>query len=262
MELGLKGRVAIVTGGSQGIGKAIAISLAAEGASLVLGARNEATLQALASEIQATYHVPVLVQSTDITKSTDIDNLVTKAIATYGHIDILVNNGGGPPATRFDNTDSDAWAQAFELILMSMVHSCHAVIPYMREQRWGRIINIVSTSVKQPIDSLILSNSIRSGVIGLAKSLANELGRDNILVNNVCPGYTLTDRLQELINVRATNNITAAEVVEMWQQEIPLGRLGRPEEIADYVVFLASERASYITGTTVAVDGGRIKGII
>ena len=262
MDLGLKGRVAIVTGGSQGIGKAVATSLAAEGASLVLGARNEAILQTLASEIRTTYRVPVLAQPTDITKPTDIDSLVAQAIATYGRIDILINNGGGPPATRFDNTAIEVWQQAFELILMSVVHCCRAVIPHMQTQRWGRIINIASISVKQPIDSLILSNSIRAGVIGLAKSLANELGRDNILVNNVCPGYTLTDRLQELIDVRATNGITPAQVVAMWQQEIPLGRLGKPEEIADYVVFLASERASYLTGTTVAVDGGRIRGIV
>lgn len=260
MDLGLKGRVAIVTGGSQGIGKAVANGLAAEGTTLVLGARNGAVLQALAEEIKAKYEVPVLAQSTDITKPGDIENLVAQAIETYGRIDILINNGGGPPATRFDNTTIEAWHQAFELILMSVVHSCRTVIPHMQAQRWGRIVNITSISVKQPIDSMILSNSIRAGVIGLAKSLANELGRDNILVNNVCPGHTLTDRLQELIDVRSGSGITAEQVVSMWQ-EIPVARLGKPEEIADYIVFLASERASYITGTTLAVDGGRLKGI-
>ncbi|KAF0241993.1 MAG: 3-oxoacyl-acyl-carrier protein reductase [bacterium] len=263
MDLGLKDRVAIVTGASQGIGRAIACGLAAEGASLVICARNTEVLEKTASQIKEKYGVNVVALTADVTKLQDIERLVNQAIATFCRIDILVNNSGGPHATKFQSTPPEAWQPGIDLILMSVVHACRSVIPHMQARKWGRIINITSISVKQPINDLILSNTLRAGVIGLAKSLANELGKDNILVNNICPGYTLTDRLQELINIRAkAAQITQEQIVKQWENDVPIGRLAKPEEIADYAVFLASERASYINGTTVAVDGGLVKGIM
>lgn len=263
MDLGLKDRVAIVTGASQGIGKAIAEGLAAEGTSLVICARNIETLEKTTKYLRETYKTQVIGLTADVTKAEDIDRLVKQAIGSFGHIDILVNNSGGPHATKFQSTPIEAWQHGIDLILMSVVNACRAVIPHMQTRQWGRIINITSISVKQPINDLILSNSLRAGVVGLAKSLANELGKDNILVNNVCPGYTLTERLQELVNIRAkNNNIAQEQVVKQWETDVPIGRLAQPSEIADYVVFLASERASYINGTTVAVDGGLVKSIM
>lgn len=263
MDLGLKGRLAIVTGASQGIGRAIAQGLTKEGASLVICARNTETLEKTASQIREEYKTDVLAMTADVTKPEDIARLVNQAIASFGRIDILVNNSGGPHATKFQSTPLEAWQAGIDLILMSVVNACRAVIPHMQARKWGRIINITSISVKQPINDLILSNSLRAGVIGLAKSLANELGKDNILVNNVCPGYTLTDRLQELVNIRAKNsNVPQEQIIKQWETDVPLGRLAKPEEIADYTVFLASERASYINGTTVTVDGGLVKGIM
>lgn len=263
MDLGLKGRLAIVTGASQGIGKAIAQGLAAEGASLVICARNTEPLEKTASQIKEQYKVDVQALTADVTKSSDIERLVNQAIASFGRIDILVNNSGGPHATKFQSTPVEAWQPGIDLLLMSVVHACRAVIPHMQARKWGRIINITSISVKQPINDLILSNTLRAGVVGLAKSLANELGKDNILVNNICPGYTLTERLQELVNIRANSaNVAKEQIVKQWETDIPIGRLAKPEEIADYAVFLASERASYISGTTVAVDGGLVKGIM
>jgi len=263
MDLGLKDRVAIVTGASQGIGKAIAEGLAQEGTSLVICARNTGVLEATASQIKEKYGVNVVALVADVTKAEDIKKLASQAIATFGRIDILVNNSGGPHATKFQSTPPEAWQPGIDLLLMSVVHACHAVIPHMQAQKWGRIINITSIAVKQPINDLILSNTLRAGVIGLAKSLANELGKDNILVNNICPGYTLTERLQELVNIRAqTAQLPQQQIVKQWENDIPIGRLAKPEEIANYAVFLASERASYISGTTVAVDGGLIKGLM
>ena len=263
MDLGLKDRVAIVTGASQGIGKAIAEGLAAEGTSLVICARNTETLEITTNYLRETYKTPVIGLTADVTKAEDIERLVKQAMGSFGRIDILVNNSGGPHATKFQSTSIEAWQHGIDLILMSVVNACRAVIPHMQTRQWGRIINITSISVKQPINDLILSNSLRAGVVGLAKSLANELGKDNILVNNVCPGYTLTERLQELVNIRAkNNNIAQEQVVKQWETDVPIGRLAQPSEIADYVVFLASERASYINGTTVAVDGGLVKSIM
>ncbi|MEW6730511.1 MAG: SDR family oxidoreductase [Acidobacteriota bacterium] len=263
MELGLKDRVAVVAGSSQGIGKAIAEGLAAEGAMLAMCARNAAQLEQTAAQIRAQTGVKVLAVAADVTKVADIEQLVSQTLDSYGRIDILVNNAGGPPATNFENTPQEAWQQAIDLNLMTTINCCRAVVPHMRTQQWGRIINITSISVKQPVENLILSNTARAAVIGFAKSLANELGKYNILVNNICPGYTLTDRLQELVEVRAkAANIQQAEVFKRWEQDVPVGRLGRPEEVAAYAVFLASERASYINGTTVTVDGGLVKGLL
>lgn len=263
MDLGLKGRVAIVTGASQGMGKAIAQGLAREGASLAICARNTETLEKTAEEIRQETKANIIALTADVTKASDIERLVNQAVSSFGRIDILVNNSGGPHATKFQSTSIESWQAGIDLILMSVVNACRAVIPHMQKEKWGRIINITSISVKQPINDLILSNSLRAGVVGLAKSLANELGKDNILVNNVCPGYTLTERLKELVDIRAKNaQLSHEQITKQWEMDVPIGRLAKPEEIADYVVFLASERASYINGTTVAVDGGLVKSIM
>jgi len=177
-------------------------------------------------------------------------------------VDILVCNAGGPPSGVFDEFSPEQWRQAIELNLMSTINLCRAVVPLMQKQRWGRIINITSVSAKQPIDGLILSNMSRAGVLGFSKSLANELARDNITVNCVCPGYTRTERVQELANRMAQRESIAVEAVfQRWEANIPMRRLGEPPELAALVVFLASERASYITGTAIPVDGGYIKGL-
>ncbi|MBI4850493.1 MAG: SDR family oxidoreductase [Acidobacteria bacterium] len=263
MDLGLKGRLAIVTGASQGIGKAIACGLAAEGASLVISARNTETLEKTASQLKEQYKTEVLALTADVTKASDIERLVNQAVASFGRIDILVNNSGGPPSTKFQTTPLEAWQPSIDLILMSVVNACRQVIPHMQARKWGRIINITSIAVKQPMNDLILSNTLRAGVIALAKSLANELGKDNILVNNICPGFTITERLQELISIRSkASDISKEQLIKQWETDIPVGRLAKAEEIADYAVFLASERASYINGTTLAVDGGFVKGIM
>ena len=257
MNLGLEGRTALVCGASDGLGLAIARGLAAEGTNLVICARTAAKLEAAAAEL-AKGGIEVLAVPTDLTDVGQIDALATAALERFGVVDILVNNAGGPPPGRFDDLDESAWRAAVDLTLMSAVELTRRLLPPMREQKWGRVINVTSTSVKQPVDGLMLSNSIRSAVVGWAKTLANEIGPDQVLVNNVCPGYTTTDRLQELAaNVAGRQNISPDDVYKGWAAQIPLRRLATPDEFAKLVVFLASEAASYITGTTIAIDGGR-----
>jgi len=257
VNLGLEGRTALVCGASDGLGLAIARGLAAEGTNLVICARTAAKLEAAAGELEKG-GVEVLAVPTDLTDVGQIDALATAALERFGVVDILVNNAGGPPPGRFDDLDEADWRAAVDLTLMSAVELTRRLLPPMREQKWGRVINVTSTSVKQPVDGLILSNSIRSAVVGWAKTLANEIGPDQVLVNNVCPGYTTTDRLQELAaNVAGRQNISPEDVYANWAALIPLRRLATPEEFAKLVVFLASEAASYITGTTIAIDGGR-----
>ena len=240
MDLGLKGRVAIVAASSQGLGKAIAQGLAAEGVKLAICARREEALRKTAAELGA----DVLAQPVDVTDEASVRGFVHATIQRFGRIDICVTNAGGPPARRFDETSVGDWRAAVDLNFMSTLFFAREVLPVMREQHWGRLITITSMSVSQPINGLILSNSVRSAVRGLVKSLSNEYAPDNVLINNVCPGYTATERLTTL---------------KVPVEEIPLGRLGRPEELANLVVFLASERASYITGESIAVDGGWIR---
>jgi 3-oxoacyl-[acyl-carrier protein] reductase len=263
MDLGLKERVAIVAASSQGLGKACAWELAREGAKVVICARDEAQLSSTAHEIQASTGANVLPITTDLTDATQIRNLADDVLHRYGRIHVLVTNNGGPPAGYFDDLDDDAWFAAHQLTLLSAVRLVRAVLPAMRAQQWGRIINIASVSVKQPIDNLLLSNVYRPGVVGLAKTLATQLAADGITVNNVAPGYTRTNRVLDLARVRAaTEGRTVEEVVADTTASFPMKRMGKPEELAALVAFLASERASYITGTTIQVDGGLAKGIM
>ena len=257
MKIELTGRVAMVCGSSDGLGLATARLLGAAGCNLVLCARTAAKLDAAAEELSAG-GIEVLTVPTDLTSVEQIEALTQSAIERFGTIDILVNNAGGPPGGTFDDLDEAAWRAAVDLTLMSAIEVTRRLLPAMRAQKWGRIINITSTSVKQPVEGLMLSNSIRLAVIGWAKTLANEVGPDQVTINNVCPGFTTTARLDELAeNVAARQDIDTAQVYENWAARIPLKRLASPEEFANVVVFLASEQASYVHGATIAVDGGR-----
>jgi 3-oxoacyl-[acyl-carrier protein] reductase len=262
MDLGLKNRVAIVAASSQGLGKAVAMGLAREGARLALCARTEAALSATAAEIREATGAAVLARTVDVTSPEQVRQFVAETVAEYGQIDICVANAGGPPTKSFAETTLEDWQRASELTLMSTVCLAKETLPVMQRRRWGRFIAITSVSVKQPLDGLVLSNSVRAGVSGLVKTLANEYGPYNILVNSVCPGYTATARLISLAERVAAQQGVAREAIEQrWAALAPLGRVGQPEEFADVVVFLASERASYVTGVSLAVDGGAVKGI-
>lgn len=263
MDLGLTGKIAIVAASSKGLGKAVASGLAEEEVNLTICARGRDTLEKTADEIRTKTGVRVLALEADVARVEGVKEVVSRTVKEYGTVHILVNNAGGPPFGNFGDFSLDDWQKALELNLLSTINFSKEVIPYMQKQQWGRIINITSVAVKQPIDGLILSNTARAGVIGFAKTISNEFARDNILVNNVCPGRMLTDRIIQLAEERARRaNIDVGGVTSSWEKDIPLGRIGKPGELADVVVFLASERASYVTGVTIQVDGGIVKGIL
>lgn len=258
MDLGLNGKVAIVAAASKGLGKAVAEGLAREGCRVAICARDSASLQKAAESIGP----DTFAMAVDVTDEEQVRNFVEKVREKFGQVDICVANAGGPPSKPFSETSMTDWENAIRTNLMSTLYFAHAVLPAMRERKWGRFITITSASVKQPLDGLILSNSVRSAVANLVKSLSNECGPDNVLVHNVCPGFTATDRLLDLAGALAKKeNTTPEEIVRRWSAQTALKRVGTPEEFANVVVFLASERASYMTGASVAVDGGLIKGI-
>jgi len=262
MEMGLKNRVAIVAASSQGLGRATAEAFAAEGCRLAICARNQQALNAVAEKIRGEYKAEVLAEPFDVTDAGAVRDFVNAVVQKFGGIDICVTNAGGPPAKGFLATTIDEWKRAVDLNFMSAVYFTHAVIPHMQKKRWGRIITITSITTKQPVADLVYSNAVRAAVVGLVKSLANEFGKDGILVNNVGPGYTATDRLKELAHSRSVaSGKTEKEIFEGWSADAPLKRLGDPRELADAIVWLASERASYITGQTILVDGGLYKGL-
>lgn len=262
MDLGIKDKVAIVCASSKGLGKAAALGLAREGVKLTLCARGKKDLDTAADEIVKETNAEVLAIDCDMSKTDDIKRVAGETVKKYSQIDILVNNAGGPPTGAFLDFSLEDWQKAIELNLFSTITMSKAVLPFMKERKWGRIINITSVAVKQPIDGLILSNTARAGVIGLAKTLSNEFGPYNITVNNVCPGRILTDRITHLASEKAKKEGTSLEdALAAMEQDLPARRIGRPEELADLIVFLASERASYITGTTIQVDGGLTRGL-
>ena len=263
MDFGLEDRVAIVAASSQGLGKACALELAREGAKVVICARDATRLAAAADEIRGATGAEVLPLEIDLTDAAQIQHLADEAVRRYARIDVLVTNNGGPPAGFFADLNDEAWLEAHQLTLLSAVRLIRAVLPAMRAQQWGRIVNITSVSVKQPIDNLLLSNVYRPGVVGLAKTLSTQVAAEGITINNVAPGYTRTDRVSELAEARAADEgRTVEEVLAETATGFPMGRMAEVEELAALVAFLASERASYITGTTIPVDGGYAKGIM
>ena len=262
MQTGLKGKSVIVAASSQGMGRATAEAFAAVGARLAMCARNEKTLRSAADEIRSKHRSDVFEQTLDVTDAEGVRHFVHTVAERFGGVDVCVTNAGGPPAKNFLSITHDDWHKAIETNFLSVVHFAREVIPHMQKKRWGRLITITSTSVRQPIADLVLSNSVRPAVVGLVKSLAVEFGKDGITVNNLAPGYTATDRLSELSKVRAlAAGVSEQEIRERWAAEIPLRRLGQPEEIADAIVWLASDRAAYVTGQTILVDGGIYKGM-
>lgn len=263
MDLGLKGRVAVVAAASTGLGFAVARELAREGAEVAICARNEKELQSAAAKIGEATNRDVFHRSVDVTNSAAVAEFVAAVEKHFGRIDICVTNSGGPPSKMFEEIHAAEWQAAIELLLMSCVAFARATLPRMKKNRWGRFITITSTTVKQPVDGLLLSNSIRSAVTGLARTLANEYGAFGITVNNVCPGFTRTDRLGELAEaISQRNGSKPEEVFRSWERQIPAGRIGTPEEFAAVVAFLASERASYVNGVSLAVDGGIVRSLL
>ena len=262
MDLGLKGKVALVAAASRGLGRAVAEELAAEGAALVLCSRNAETINKTANEIKKASGIEVLAVAADVSKADDLARLVQTGLERFGRIDILVTNAGGPPAGQFDSLSSEAWEVATRLTLYSTVELTRRVLPGMKERCWGRILNITSIAVKQPVENLMLSNSLRAAVTGFARTLANEVATFGVTVNNIMPGYTRTERVEELARMMSEKErITPAEFIARWEQEIPMRRLGEPREFAALAAFLVSERAGYITGASVPVDGGWIRAL-
>ena len=263
MDFGIKGRAAFVAAASKGLGRAIAEELAAEGVDLFLCARGEEALMQTRAEIAKKSGVRVEAMTADVSNESECRNVIREAIARLGKIDILVTNAGGPPSGKFESLTPEMWKDAVDLTLMSVVNLTREVIPGMKERRWGRIINVTSIAVKQPVDGLMLSNSLRTAVTGFAKTLANEVSSFGITVNNILPGYTRTERVEQLSEAAATREgTTAEEVTAKWESQIPAGRLGEPREFGAVAAFLASERASFVTGTSIPVDGGWIKGLL
>jgi 3-oxoacyl-[acyl-carrier protein] reductase len=263
MELGLKGKVALVVAASKGLGKAAALELAREGAFVALSSHSDTSLQAAAEEIRRATGGRVLAICADVTREQDLGALVQAVEAEYGRIDILVNNAGGPRPGVFTDMSDEDWLAAIDLNLLSAIRLTRLVLPGMRQRHWGRIINMTSLSVKQPIPNLILSNVVRTGVVAMAKTLSQQVASEGITVNNVCPGKILTDRISSLAASGAqSEHRTPEEIMAAWEHAIPAGRLGRPEEMAALIAFLASERAAYITGTTIQVDGGLSEGLL
>jgi len=263
LDLGIRGKVALVSASSRGLGRAIAEELAAEGVNLVVCARGEEALRKTADEIRKRSGVEVIHVAADVSDPSGLERVASAAFEKFEKVDILVTNSGGPPSGPFESLTPEMWDAAARLLFTSAVGLARAVLPGMKERRWGRILNVTSIAVKQPIEGLMLSNSLRAAVTGFARTLANEVAQFNVTVNNLMPGYTRTDRVEQLARAAGERSGTSAkDTFAKWEKEIPMGRLGEPREFAALAAFLASERASYITGTSIAVDGGWIRSLL
>jgi 3-oxoacyl-[acyl-carrier protein] reductase len=262
MDLGIKDRVALVAAASRGIGYAAALELAREGARVFLCSRDEGRASDAAEKIHKETGANVAGIAADVTNGAEVERFVRLALERAGRVDICVTNAGGPPATTFDTTEIEMFRDAFELNALSAIRLAKLVLPGMRERKWGRIVNVTSISVKQPVDGLLLSNTVRAGLTSWAKTVSNEVAADNVTINNVGPGYTLTERQDELAIARGKAlGKSKEEMIAMWASQTPAQRIAAPEEIAAAIAFLASERASYITGVTLQVDGGWTRGL-
>jgi 3-oxoacyl-[acyl-carrier protein] reductase len=263
LDLGIRGKVALVSASSRGLGRAIAEELAVEGVNLVVCARGEEPLRKTADEIRKRSGVEVVDVAADVSDPAGLERVVAAAFERFGKVDILVTNSGGPPSGPFESLTPEMWDAATRLLLTSAVGLARAVLPGMKERRWGRILNVTSIAVKQPIEELMLSNSLRAAVTGFARTLAKEVAPFNVTVNNLMPGYTRTDRVEQLAMAAGERSGTSAkDAFAKWEKDIPMGRLGEPREFAALAAFLASERASYITGSSIAVDGGWIRSLL
>src|SRR5437868_575357 len=262
MDLGLKGKVAIVAAASSGLGKATAMELAAEGAKVTINARNSEQLQRAAAEIKSATNAEVLAIPGDVTNEEDIRGLIAETKERFGSVDILVTNAGGPPSGSYTDFTAADYRKAVELNLISTITLCQEAIPLMKEKGWGRIVGVTSISAKQPVEYLILSNTARAGALGYLKTLSQQIGAFGITVNAVCPGFHVTERLRQLAASSADKEgISVEAVLSRNAASLPLKRLGQPEEFAALVAFLCSERAGYVTGTAIQIDGGQYKGL-
>jgi 3-oxoacyl-[acyl-carrier protein] reductase len=264
MDLGLHGKVAIVCAASQGLGKAVALGLAREGAHTVVCSRNRRRITQAAREIASDPGVSssVVPMVADLTRAGDVRKLVERTVKRFGRVDILVTNAGGPPVAAFLELDDRTWERGVRLTLLSAVRCIRAVLPHMRQHKWGRIINITSIAAREPIDDLVISSTLRPGILGMTKVLANRHAHEGITVNSVAPGFILTARQEEIAKARGkAQHQSPAQYLRGVARGIPAGRLGTPDELAHVIVFLASERASYVNGTTVSVDGGLSRGL-
>src|SRR5688572_21364516 len=263
MDLGLKGKVALVGGSSRGLGRAVALELAQEGCAVVLCSRDAVAVEHAAEAIGERTGADTLAVGANLSEVSGVEHVISAAFARFDRVDVLVTNTGGPPAGPFEAHSPEIWQSAIQQNLESVLNLTRAVLPGMKEREWGRIVNITSIAVKQPVDGLILSNSVRAAVTGFARTLANEVAPHGITVNSVLPGYTRTERLVHLAEHNAkTRGSTVDEAYAQWEREIPMKRLGEPDELAALVAFLASQRAAYITGASIAVDGGWIRSLL
>ena len=263
MDLELKGKVAIIGGASKGLGRACAEVLAEEGVRITICSRTKDDLEKAAAEIRDTYGAEVLVFAGDLDRNDVIQDLVATTASHFGQLDIMVNNSGGPPLARSSNATEEQWETAVQRSLFFFARMCREAIPHLKKQGTGRIVNILASTVYQPIPNLALSGATRMGVVAFAKSLADEVGRDGILVNNVCPGSILTERMLSNVTSRAKElNISVEEGLAQRAEETAVGRIGEPKELANLVAFLASSKSSYVTGTTILVDGGLVRSIL
>ena len=263
MELGLKGKRTLVTASSKGIGRACALEMSRAGADVVICARGREQLEATRDEIASETGGKVEAITCDLTDAAQVATLVEGAIDEMGGIDVLVSNAGGPPSGQFMDFDDEVWMKAVTLNLMSVVRLMRAVVPGMQRTGGGSIVNLTSVSVKEPLKGLVLSNAVRAGVVGLSKTAANELGPDGIRVNVVCPGFTATGRMKDLISARAKREGRSEDdVSEEYYEAVPLGSFAEPSDIARMVTFLASDAAKFVTGVTVQVDGGFVKSLL
>ncbi|MBM7693162.1 3-oxoacyl-[acyl-carrier protein] reductase [Peribacillus deserti] len=261
MEYNLKGKTALVAASSQGLGKAIAETLVKEGANVMLTSRNDAKLSEVRAELIDLQRGKVSFISGDITNASDIEKIIDQTVKEFGGIDILINNAGGPPAGAFEELTDEEWQSSFELNLFSYIRLIRKSLPYLK-QNGGKIINIASSSIKEPIPGLILSNTFRTAIVGMSKTLASELAPYNILINTVAPGRIATDRVRHLDEVNSNKaGVSIEEMEEKMKGQIPLGRYGAPEEFANVVAFLVSDANTYMTGSSFLVDGGMVKSI-